>query len=267
MKKVTFILILMAILLISCNKPDRKQDILAEVNGETLSLSAFTATFAEGEWESMNAAQKRRFVEDWVNLTLLAQEADATHLSDDPALKERIDFASKKVKANALIADRLSKIRISEDQLFSYFRVHQAEFQKPSLMYNIQRINLPDKMTAEKVLQQINQGMDFMQALRSYSVESTEENAGMMGFVEFSSPDSLFWLAARDLLPEKAGIVTKDEKWYVIRYTDTKESDKEASFEEHRAEIRRKILLEKQDEVYQSLLREIKAQNKEIYYY
>jgi adenylate kinase len=62
-------------------------------------------------------------------------------------------------------------------------------------------------------------------------------------------------------------LLTKDDKWYVIRYTETQESDKEASFEEHRAEIRRKILLEKQEEVYQALLREIKAKNSEVYYY
>lgn len=266
MNKITLALILILMLAFACKK-EPKGTILAEVNGEVLQLEAFVSTLGDGEWDSLDSATRRRYVEDWVNLTLLAQAAEKAKLDQDPAIKERISYASKKVKANALIADHLAQMRISEDQLFSYFRVHQAEFRKPALMYQIQRIALPDKLTAENVLQQITQGMDFEAALRRYSTENLRQSGGNMGFVESTSQDSVFWLAARNLELNHPGLLTKDDLWYVFRYTDTQESERDASFEEHRAEIRRKILFEKQEEVYRNLLREIKSQNNEIYYY
>ncbi len=47
----------------------------------------------------------------WVNLTLLSQYADSKGLDKDKAVKQKISYATKKVKANALIAKRLSPDR------------------------------------------------------------------------------------------------------------------------------------------------------------
>lgn len=266
MNRVLLLLLILFSLIPAC-KEEPKGEKLAEVNGEILYLESFKATFPKGEWEALEASAKRRYVEDWVNLTLLAQAADEAKLDEDPIIKAKMDFAQKKVKANALISERIARLRISEDQLFSYFRIHQAEFQKPLLSYRIQRISLPDKLTAENVLERINQGMAFNTALSRYSTESLRESGGDMGFVESVGPDSLFWQAAVNLEPEQSGILKKDDLWYVFRITDSKESDSQASFEQHRAEIRRRIIGEKQEEVYRKLLQEIKSRGNEIYYY
>lgn len=261
------LLILLVLLLPGCKGGAAQGKKLAEVNGEVLYLDAFKASLSEGGFESLSPEQKRRYTEDWVNLTLLAQVAQERKLDQDPGVKERISYAQKKVKANALISERLQQTQISEDQLFSYFRIHQAEFQQPMLAYRIQRIALPDKLSAENVYQQINQGMDFTQAVRRYSTEDLRAQNGMMGFVEPFSADSLFWKAAEEISINEAGLVSKNDLWYVLRYTETQESIHEPSFEDHRAEIKSRILKEKQNEVYLELLREIKSTNKQIYYY
>lgn len=266
-KQLSTLLILMVLLLAGCKGGSSQSAKLAEVNGELLYLDAFRATLTDGDLESLSPEQKRRYTEDWVNLTLLAQAADDQKLNQDPAVKERISYAQKKVKANALISKRLQETRISEDQLFSYFRIHQAEFQKPMLAYNIQRIALPDKLSAENVLQQINQGMDFAVAVKRYSTEDLRAQNGRMGFVEPISEDSLFWQGAQEMESMIAGILSKNDLWYVFRYTETKESEHEPNFEDHRAEIKSRILSEKQNEIYLELLREIKSKNNQIYYY
>ncbi len=113
----------------ACRKDKDNSAKLAEVNNEVLTLEAFQSTFGVEEWESLPADARKRFVEDWVNLTLLAQTADKQGMSKDLAIQQKISYAAKKVKANALIARRLAEVQVSEDQLFSYFRIHQAEFQ------------------------------------------------------------------------------------------------------------------------------------------
>lgn len=266
-KYLSSLFVLIVLLLPGCKGGSSHSPKLAEVNGEVLYLDSFEASLTQEGLKSLSPEQKRRYTEDWVNLTLLAQAAEELKLDQDPAVIERTLYAQKKVKANALISQRLQQTKISEDQLFSYFRIHQAEFQKPMLAYQIQRIALPDKLSAENVFQQINQGMDFTQAVRRYSTEDLRAQNGMMGFVEPVSADSLFWQAAEELESMQAGILAKNDVWYIFRHTQTKESVYEPSYEDHRAEIKSRILKEKQSEIYQELLREIKSQNKKIYYY
>lgn len=269
MKRILILsLILAAFLLLSACKTNKDTSAkLAEVNGEILSLEAFKSTFAVDDWEALTLDQRKRFVEDWVNLTLLAQEAQKRDLDQDAGVQQRISYATKKVQANALISSSLSSLQISEDQLFSYFRIHQADFLKPVTLLNIERIKLEDKISAENVLQQLSSGMNFAIAVRQYSIEALKSQGGRMGFVAPSSADSVFWQAAQGLELEQYGIVNEQDAWYILRYTDSKDGESEANFEDHRSEIKRRIILEKQEEVYQKLLREIKAKQQNIYYY
>jgi len=268
MKKSLICLVGLIMLFISaCDENVKSGSILAEVDNERLDRETFIAGYGIDAWNSLRPEERKKYVEDWVNITLLAQAADKAGLSHDPIIRQRMEFAQKKVKANAMIAERLAKVKISEDQLFSYFRIHQAEFQKPVISYQIQRINLPDKLTAENVLQQIYQGLDFTQAVRRYSTEELRRQDGFMGFVEPASQDSVFWQGVQNLKPLEPGVITHDGDWYIVRYTESQEEVKEANFEDHKDEIRRRILRDKQEEIYRNILLEIKSENHNIYYY
>lgn len=251
----------------ACGRDKDNSAKLAEVNGESLSLEAFKSTFGVEDWEALSPELRKRYVEDWVNLTLLAQESKNLKLDKDLAIRQRLDYAQKKVLANALIAQTLSEIKITEDQLFSYFRIHQSDFQKPVKLYNIERIRLKDKISAENLLIQLNNGMNFSHAVQQYSTENYKAQRGSIGYVEPASADSLFWQKAQTMQANEYGIVNKDGDWYVFRYTDVKDGESVANFEEQRSEIRRRIILEKQEEVYQNLLKNIKARQQNIYYY
>lgn len=268
MKNLRFCLIILLVLsFFGCNRESKSFEKLAEVNGEILYLEEFVAMMGEDNWMAMDSTARRKAVEDWVNITILAQKAKKDKLLERPGVKQRLDIAEKKVSANALIAERLSLINISEEQLFSYFRVHRAEFMEPVQFYRVQRICLPSKIQAENVFEKIRDGLDFMQALNRYKSEAPLHLSGDMGFLKPSSADSLFWLSARQLEEGEPGLLRKDDYWYVIRYTEKKEGDDVANFEDFKAEIRHKILLEKQEDVYRQLLRETKAQAGKVFYY
>lgn len=266
MKYFQYLLIGLLILMAACDKKETRDIALAQVNDEVLYLEDFKATFGVDEWEQLSAEQRKKYIEDWVNLTLLAQYADREKLSQQPSVQQRISYAIKKVKANAVIGNRLAQVQVSEDQLFNYFRLHQAEFQKNTVEYSLQRIACNDKLGAENALGQLNNGMSFAEAVSRYALEDLKSQNGMMGYVSATS-DSSFWLAARNLQEGQFGIVNKDQHWYVFRIIDIRETAKEANFEDYRAEIKRKIILDKQDQVYQDVLKEIKSGKNEIYYY
>ncbi|HNX36960.1 MAG TPA: hypothetical protein PKI15_01250 [Candidatus Cloacimonadota bacterium] len=263
-----FLLILVPLLVVSCKKDKAdRSPILAQVNDEVLTEAGFRTLFTDEEWKTLDAAKKKKYIEDWVNLTLISQEVDAQKLTSTPALKMRMEFAVKKVKANALISKRLAEIKVNDDELFNYFRIHRAEFENNLTDYSIQRILLNDKHTASDVLAKLKGGLDFDEAVNLYSQEPLKESKGMMGFVSKAGTDSLFWRACSGMEPNTPSLTNIGDKWYVFRITETRVGDGEANFEDYRELIRRKIVAEKEEEVYLELLKELKTKTDKIYYY
>lgn len=268
MRKYLPLLLLVLLALGACGKKQQRQSTpLAQVNDEVLTLEDFRSTFTEEQWSSLSEEQKKKEIDDWVNLTILAQEADLQELGEQPAIQQRIDYAAKKIKANALIARRLSGIQVSDDALFNYYRVHRADFQSKMMEYYVQRIFVGEGNLAEALLKQINAGLDFDTAVSEYSREPLKSKLGRMGFVTADSADSLFWRAAHALEPGIPGILNTAEGTYILRYTEQREGTQEANFEEYRAEIRNLLLRDRQIEIYDDLVRELKAKTPKVYYY
>lgn len=261
------LLLLLLLALMSCSKQKDKGIPLAQVNDEILTLEGFRASMGEERWNAMSPEQKKKYIEDWVNVTLLAQEAEKLGLDKERAIRQRLNFAAKKVKANALIARRLASVRISEDQLFNYYRIHQADFQSKLMEYNVQRILVDKQNSAEILLKRIIDGYAFDEAVLAHSRENLRENLGRMGFIVSGGPDSLFWKAAQKLEQNDPGLLAADEGVYILRWTEQREGTQEANFEEYRNEIRAILLREKQRQVYEDLVKELKTKTGKVYYY
>ena len=122
-----FFIIILAITLFSCVQ-NEKENIVAQVNEIKLTMDEFKANFSDKEWDILTIEEKKVFIQDWVQLTLLAQEADALEISQSPKIKERIKTAEINIKANALIATKLVDVTISEDELFNYYKIHKSEY-------------------------------------------------------------------------------------------------------------------------------------------
>ena len=247
---------------------ERKLTPLAEVNGEQLSLEGFRSTFTTEQWNSLSPEQKKQEIENWVNLTLLAQEAQAQKLDEELAVRQRIDYANKKVMANALISKRLASVSIGEEELFDYFRIHQSEYQGKLPEYDIQRILCSDATSANALLQRLaNEAYDFDLAVAEFSQEALKAEQGRMGFVTAAGDDSLFWQAARELPANNPGLATIEGKTYILRHLQQRDGAQDASFTEYADDIRAILLKERRQQVYEDLIRELKAKTREIYYY
>ena len=77
----------------------------------------------------MSISEKQTFIQDWVQITLFAQEADELEISYTAEIRSRIENVSKKIKSNALVFTKLTNISASEEELFDYCKLHQNKFQ------------------------------------------------------------------------------------------------------------------------------------------
>jgi len=252
-------------LLTACPGKGSQGTVVAQVNDEVLYLEEVMSQFGAEEWQTMSPEMRRQYIENWVTLTLLSQEADKKGLND-AGIKHRIELATKKVKGNAVIAEQVSAINISEEDMFAYYRLHQGEFRQPMKEYRIQRIYLSNYGSMEHVRREIQMGLSFSQAVDLYSQENLRDTGGYMDFVSHNGADSLFWQEANRLQRNQVGALQKERAWYLLRWTEERDSKDEAVFDDIKDEIRRRIQHERRNQIYENLIQDLKSRNK-IYYY
>jgi peptidyl-prolyl cis-trans isomerase C len=247
-----------------CATKEPQGEIVATVDKASLTMEDFKAGFTTEQWKSLTAEQKKAYVQQWVNITLLAAEADKEGMGDETAIRLKIKYAEQKIKANALIASRLASQKVSEEDLFNYYRVHQGEFTAALMNYKVQRIYVTDMAMANKVKAEILQGMRFEDAVRVYSQETLGQTGGFMGTVTSADPDSSFWLAVRQAKLFDLVTLPHNEGVFILRPYAEEPGVNETGFEASKNEIRRRILDERKQQVYDDLLKELKSKS-EVY--
>jgi len=242
-----------------CQGVSDKSNVVAQVNGETLSLTEFQSNFTPEQWKALTPEQKKEYLQQWINITLLAQAAEKQSVDKDKSVKFKLDYAKKKVLGNALISGRLSTQNISEEDMFNYYRIHQGDFDKPAMNYKVQRIYVTETSALDKVQQELKRGMKFEDAARQYSQEALGQTGGFMGSVTPQDVDSTFWYAVKSVKQFEVTVLPKDNGWFLLRYYTEEPGNSATGFEANKEEIRSRILDERKQQIYDDLLKELKS--------
>jgi len=240
---------------------ESKEEIVAQVNNEKLTLQDFKAFFSDEEWNEMTFENKKTHLNNWIELTVLAQESDKLGLSEIDAIKMRIDSAQKKVKANALIAQKMKEIEPTEDELFNYFKIHKAKYMEKRKEYNMQQITISTLEKLEKVKEEIGNKVKFSEIAEKYSEDNYAKNSGNVGFVSVNDVSEDIW---QKLVPLKRFYYTsleKDNKFIIIRHIDDREISIEMKFISVRDEIRKKLIEEKKRDLVNDYTNKLKKKS------
>jgi parvulin-like peptidyl-prolyl isomerase len=257
MKKIPFLLLL--IILFSCNK-ETNETIVAKVNNDKLTLSEFKARFSQSYWNRMKDSEKKKYINDWIQLTLFAQEADRLKLSKTPEVKAKLDNAVKNIKSNALLAYKLSQISVAEDDLLTYYKLHKKDFREKVLQYKIQRILVKDPTRLAFIRQELEE-KPFSYCAKKYSDESLGKNGGYMGYVSKRDIDKTMWNEVTSLKRNHYKTLKADKGYYIIRWTDKREKFIPKEFSRVKQKIKEIVLQQKREEYINKLLKELKSKS------
>ncbi|MFC1898501.1 peptidylprolyl isomerase [Candidatus Cloacimonadota bacterium] len=258
--KRALLLLMLTMLLFSCKQSNEENYVVAQVNQEQLLIEDLKANFNEKQWEDLSKKDKEELIQDWIQLALLSQEADNLGISTTPQIKNKISLAEKNIKSNALIAQKLAEIKVSEDDLFNYYRVHKSQYQKSHKEYKVQRIFVTDETMLDEVKTAI-QETSFKEAAIKYSEESIGNSGGYMGFVAEQNISSELWNALTKLKLYRWQTVQSDGGFYIIRFYDEKTVSTDKTFVEVIESIRSILLKQKQQEAYEDLIEELKKKS------
>ncbi len=251
---ITFLLALS--LLTACSRDDSQ--VVAKVGEKVLTLNDLKSFYTESEWETVTNEEKRKVVRNWMDLQALAKYADEKKLSDEDAVKIKMDVAINKAKANALLASEINKIRITEDELFNYYKIHQGEYKSKIEAFKVQRIYVKSDTLLATVQERLKSKENFTELAKEYSQERIGSSGGYLGWVNEKDEDLTMFNSVKNLKLYQYNTINANNGYYIVRYYKRKQIDVDVRYESIKEELRDKLFNEKKEKIYNELLRSLK---------
>lgn len=284
-----------------------KDRVVADVNGTkiyfsdveaqlTAIIGSHTDQFQGEEGQAMLNNFRQQILESLIERELIIQEAENTGIEvTEEEINKRIEelkaqFQSEEqfkaalqqagiteeelpeeVRRMLLTEKMLDKVfedlEVTDEEARQYYEENKNNFQVPETA-NVAHILVTDEETAKKVIDEINAGKSFEDAVAEYSQDAaTQGNNGEIGFQskevlsQMFGPDfadAAFSLEAGEVYSEPVVSVIG---YHVIKLVEKKEAHLQ-TFEEAEEQIKTQLLAQKQQEAYQKWIEEVKANAK-----
>ncbi len=163
--------------------PVDEKDAVAIVNGRPISrkeLEYVKAEIARGNPRANLDIPEDKLVEELVNRELLRQQAIQQQLPKRPEVAARLRYTERAVLAQATVADYLKQKPITEEQLRAEYdrlvgQMKQQEFKARHIL-------VKTKEEAEEIIEQLDQGKDFAELAKKYSIGPSAKSGGDLGW-------------------------------------------------------------------------------------
>lgn len=198
-----------------------------------------------------------RVIDEMVNQELLYLDA----IENDFEKEEEFDQVLQATKISLLKGYAFNKlitgVTAEEEELKNYFAENKHLFNQPE-MVKASHILVADEERAKEILDELNGGMNFEDAAKSYSSCPSSEVGGALG--EFGRGQMVpeFEEAAFSMELGEISAPVKTQFGYHIIRLDEKNEPKDSSFEESREEVEKQVILRKQETRYMEKINSLK---------
>lgn len=257
MKKIIFIICIIA--LVACTKkgPEQKGPYLAKVDKATVTQEDFSTQYEalpDYAKEMFQGAEgKERFLKELVKKEMLYQEARSKgYEKDDSYLKKLEEF--KKLTLISLLFEKevMKEASVSDLEVKDFYDKNRVEFTTTSQL-RASHILVSTEDEAQKVLERLKKGNKFENVAKAVSIDkASAKNGGDLGYFSRGQMVPEFEKAALNL---KVGELSDPVKtafgYHVIKLTDRKEGPV-VEFDRVKEMIRQKLANDKQKQVFDS---------------
>jgi peptidyl-prolyl cis-trans isomerase C len=253
--------------LIACTKKEEGKSI-ATVDGEKITVQEFNAELDKIpiNMKMLVASQsgKRDFLDRLIVKKLLLKEARKENVEKDKAFQDRLADIKEQLIIETLLKKKVNtEVKLTDEDLEKYYDAHKEEFKRGAEIQTRQ-IVVKTEPEAKELEARIAKGEDFADLAKRYSIDPSAKNTG--GDIGFHPKGTLipeYEAAAFNLT--KVGQVSKPVKtqlgYHIIKLEGMKESAY-VPFPEVKDFIRQKMTQEKQAEVVQKYIEDLKKKSK-----
>jgi peptidyl-prolyl cis-trans isomerase C len=213
-----------------------------------------------------NPQTKQQFLQTWLFQKILYREALEQKFTEKPEIKRLMNELIQDLLSQQLMNEQLaSKINITQTDLETYYAANKEKFLEPAKA-TISHILLSEEQQAKDIIKRIKNGEDFSKLAKELSLdEETKDSGGKIDLDVIEGSDvpvignvnglneKIFAADAPVLLDEPI----KTEKGWEIVKVETKEDQRQKSFDEVRQQVMMMLSNQKRQDVQQDYIRQM----------
>jgi peptidyl-prolyl cis-trans isomerase C len=238
-------LLLTSTLLVAANN-----DILATVNGQTISTEQLNLAASQSKIKpaDLTPEQKKMLVDALINRQLVMQEAAKEGYAKKPEVVLRVNALTESYIAASYLAEKAKEIKIDDKELQDYY--DKNVLKNTPKEYQARHILVKTEAEAQSLIKEIEAGADFSKLAKEKSIDAgSGAKGGELGWFTAQNMVAPFSQAVSGL---KKGELSKtpiqsDFGWHVI-ILDDERSLKPAEYEKVKIEIEKIILKQRLNE-------------------
>jgi len=225
----------------------------ADLDREIKNLPEFAQALFQGP------GGKEKFLDELIKKELLYQEALKRGLDKDPEFLKKIEDFKKITLISQLLEKEIeTKAKVTEKDAKDYYEKHKAELASVSQI-KASHILVKTEAEANKILESLKKGEDFAALAKKSSIDAgTAKNGGDLGYFSAGQMAPEIEQAALRLKPGEVGGPVKTKFGFDIIKVVDKKMGKPLEFEKIKNAIMQRISSEKQKEVFDSYVENLK---------
>lgn len=213
--------------------------LLATINGQAMPLDLFRVFYYERmrEEQTQNdpAFQERAFNE-FINLVVLAQEAQRRDLGERPDVRNAIELQKLELMAKVAQQALVQETPVTDAEVKKAYDQFLAEAERTE--YKARHILVKDEAEAKKLIAQLDKGANFAELAKKHSLGPTAKNGGDLDWFTSGQMVKPFADAVQQLKPKsytKKPVQTQFG-WHVILLEETRKATP-PSFDEAKPQL------------------------------
>lgn len=193
-----------------------------------------------------------------IDRRMVALEAKAKHVEDDPAVKRRQDYFNEKALRDVYWV-QLMQDKVSEEAIRAYYKKNVADAPAEKEAH-ARHILVETRAQAEKIAGEIKGGKSFDEAAREYSRDGSGADGGDLGWFRRAEMVEPFADAVFSMTPGSvSGAVQTPFGWHVIELISFRDMPK-PSLDEAREDIIRQIARDEGQKLMEGLREKAKIE-------
>jgi len=254
-------LLLFGLFFSSCGRGDGDDEEIARVGSISLTRSKLESQMT---WEGLHPDQESQYVERWIDRQLLYLEAKRLGFHKSTDVEYEIDRLEEEILINRLLEATFSeRIQIEDEEIEASYENNKDLFQVQEDDVRILHILTETRQEANLAFQEIRAGMAFEEVAQQRSTDVFKDVGGDMGYIRQIDVIPEVWRNAYRLREDAISqIFQSDHGFHIIKVLDKRSKGDIRSLPDVRDEIRERIRVNKERNVYYDLLYQLQNRTK-----
>jgi peptidyl-prolyl cis-trans isomerase C len=230
------------------NATQSDKEIIAKIGDRVVTLAEIKAEFARIPPQFMahfnTPEKKEQYVRNLVDRSLFSMEAKAQGFMDKPDVQEKINSYVDRVLYAEFMKELTQNIQVTEADCRSYYESNSAEFTEKERV-KASHIVVKTEEEAQQVKQELNQGGDWSELAKQYSIErGTRDRGGDLGYFSEGRMPKEFEAVAFAMNPGDVSEPVKTALGFHIIKLEDKKPAEVLPFDEVKSRIQNNLMNE-----------------------